>query len=50
MSEKEKKILQIIIEAIPQMDEFQKGYLLGTAEAIVSHHRAQQDKAAAVTD
>lgn len=33
MSEKDKKILETIAEALPKMSEFDKGYFLGTAEA-----------------
>ncbi|MEQ3231641.1 hypothetical protein [Fusicatenibacter saccharivorans] len=36
MSEKEKKILETIATAIPKMSEFDKGYLLGMGEAMVS--------------
>lgn len=36
MSEKEKQILETITEAIPKMSEFDKGYLLGMGEAMVS--------------
>lgn len=36
MSEKEKKILETITEAIPKMSEFDKGYLLGMGEAMAS--------------
>ena len=32
MSEKEKKILETIAEALPKMSEFDKGYFLGRAE------------------
>lgn len=32
VSEKEKKILETINEALPKMSEFEKGYLLGVAE------------------
>lgn len=35
MSEKDKKILETIAEALPKMTEFDKGYFLGTAEAKV---------------
>lgn len=36
MSEKEKKIMETLSEAFPQMSEFDKGYLLGSAERMVS--------------
>lgn len=34
MSEKEKKALEAITKAIPQMNDFQKGYLIGMGEAM----------------
>lgn len=33
MSERDKKILETIAEALPKMSEFDKGYFLGTAES-----------------
>ena len=33
MSEKEKKIVEKLKEAIPKMSEFDKGYILGTVES-----------------
>lgn len=33
MSEREKQILETIAEALPKMEEFDKGYFLGVAEA-----------------
>lgn len=36
MSEREKKIIESISEALPKMSEFEKGYLLGSAERMVS--------------
>ena len=35
MSEREKKIMESISEALPKMSEFDKEYLLGSAERIV---------------
>lgn len=35
MSEKEKKIAEKVAAAVPQMDEFTKGYFLGRVEAMV---------------
>ena len=35
MSQKEKEIVKTIAEALPKMDEFSKGYLLGQAESMV---------------
>lgn len=34
MNEKEKEILTTILEAYPKMTDFQRGYLLGMAEAM----------------
>lgn len=36
MSEKENKIIKSISEALPKMSDFDKGYLLGSAERMVS--------------
>lgn len=36
MSEREKKIIESISEALPKMSEFEKGYFLGSAERMVS--------------
>lgn len=36
MSEREQKIIKSISEALPKMSEFEKGYLLGSAERMVS--------------
>lgn len=33
MSEKEKDIIKIITEALPNMSDFEKGYFLGVAES-----------------
>lgn len=35
MDEREKEIAQKIAEAVPKMDDFTKGYLLGQAELMV---------------
>lgn len=34
MSEKEKNIISKIVQAVPKMSEFDKGYLLGKAETL----------------
>lgn len=44
MSEKEKKILETIATAIPKMSEFDKGYLLGMGEAMVSKKQDDRKK------
>lgn len=36
MSEKEKQIMNTIIEGLPKMSEFEKGYVLGIVEGKVS--------------
>ena len=36
MSEKEKEIMNTIIEGLPKMSEFEKGYVLGIVEGKVS--------------
>ena len=42
MSEKDKKILETIAEALPMMSEFDKGYFLGTAEAKAAEKRKRE--------
>ena len=37
MSEKEKKILESITKAVPNMPEFDKGYFLGVGETIAKY-------------
>lgn len=37
MSEKEKKILESITKAVPNMSEFDKGYFLGVGETIAKY-------------
>ena len=44
MSEKEKKILETSATAIPKMSEFDKGYLLGMGEAMVSQKQDDRKK------
>lgn len=39
MSEKDKKILETIAKALPNMTEFDKGYFLGTAESKASEKK-----------
>lgn len=41
MSQKEKEIVKTIAEALPKMDEFSKGYLLGQAESM-ARQKAQE--------
>ena len=41
MDEREKEIAQTIAEAVPKMDDFTKGYLLGQVEAMA--HKKETD-------
>lgn len=38
MSEKEKSIITKIVQAVPKMSEFDKGYLLGKAETLADEN------------
>nr|UVX42693.1 MAG: hypothetical protein [Bacteriophage sp.]UWG14204.1 MAG: hypothetical protein [Bacteriophage sp.] len=42
LSEKEKKILESIIKAVPNMSEFDKGYFLGVGETIAKYKNADK--------
>jgi len=44
MSEKEKKILETIAKAIPNMSEFDKGYFLGKSEGAVDNKKNKNEK------
>lgn len=44
MSEKEKKIIETIAEALPNMSERDKGYFLGYAEAKADKAPDQQER------
>lgn len=44
MSEKEKQILEVITKAIPNMSEFNKGYLLGMGEAMASNKKQEREE------
>ena len=44
MSEKEKKILESIAKAVPNMSEFDKGYFLGVGETIAKYKNPDKDK------
>lgn len=44
MSEKEKQILETMTKAIPNMSEFDKGYLLGMGEAMVSNKKEEKQR------
>ena len=43
MNEREKQIAQKVAEAIPEMDEFDKGYLLGQVE-VMANKREKEDQ------
>lgn len=42
MSEKEKKIMTTIMEGLPKMTEFEKGYVLGIVEGKVNEKEQQK--------
>ena len=44
MSEKEKKALETILNAVPKMSEFQKGRLYGIAEAMEEQNRGNKEE------
>ena len=44
MSEEDKKIIKNVSEAIPEMSEFEKGYLLGMVEAKRAGKTKHEDK------
>lgn len=43
MSEKEKKILESITKAVPNMSEFDKGYFLGVGETIAKYKNYDEE-------
>lgn len=43
MSEKEKKMADIIKKALPKMTDFDRGYFLGKAEAAVERAESQKE-------
>lgn len=47
MSQKEKEIIKTIAEALPKMDEFSKGYLLGQAESMAHKKENEEPEAKA---
>ena len=42
MSEREKEIIETLTTVIPDMSEFDKGYLLGKGETIADMRRAEK--------
>lgn len=45
MSEREKEIIETIAEALPHMPDFEKGYMLGQAEAMAAKKKKQKQEA-----
>ena len=43
MSEREKKALETILDAVPKMSDFQKGRLYGIAETMEEQNRVKQE-------
>ncbi len=43
MSEKEKKALETILNAVPKMSEFQKGRLYGIAERMEEENKVSEE-------
>jgi hypothetical protein len=43
MSEKEKRVVEKLRDAIPNMTDFQKGYVLGMVESSVSKNSEQEE-------
>lgn len=39
MPEKEKEILEVLAKAVPNMSDFNKGYLLGMGEAVAANKK-----------
>ena len=44
MSEREKMIIAKLIEAIPKMSEFDKGYILGKTESLAMNAKHPEEK------
>lgn len=44
MSEREKKILESITKAVPNMSEFDKGYFLGVGETIAKYKDPEKNE------
>ena len=44
MSEKEKRIVEKLKEAIPKLSDFDKGYILGKVESFSEKEEADTDK------
>lgn len=44
MSERERQVITKLIEAIPKMSEFDKGYILGKTESLATNSKHQEEK------
>lgn len=44
MSEKEKRIVEKLKEAIPKMSEFDKGYILGKVEGMTNEKETEKER------
>ena len=44
MSEKEKRVVEKLKEAIPKMSDFDKGYILGKVESIADKKRDNKEE------
>ena len=44
MSEKEKKVVEKLKEAIPKMSDFDKGYILGKVENMADTEKKKKEK------
>lgn len=44
MSEKEKQVVEKLREAIPKMSDFDKGYILGKVESMVSQKNEKDER------
>lgn len=44
MSEKEKKVVEKLKEAIPKMSDFDKGYILGKVEGMAERKKEEKKK------
>ena len=42
MSDREKEIIKTVADALPNMDDFQKGYFLGAAETLAQKKKQKQ--------
>ena len=44
MSEKEKQVVEKLKEAIPKMNDFQKGYMLGMVESMAGKEEKESEQ------